>query len=156
MHMRTVRNILLAAALSLFAGCARNAIWSTPDWHTFPLSLATNSVTTNEFTLQRARYGVYLHIERSATFPMPYPEHIDCDVSILLCRGHIGYPTIVLDRHSTNSVLMELNNSWARYDLGYFESAERGRFFMVVSNRPSDHHGSAPKARVDIEEIIPK
>jgi len=154
--------ILLAAAFSLCTGCGRNAMWSTPDMSSTPVALATTSVTTNEFTLRSARYGVYLFhqepcsvIQHHTNDPMPYPKQVACDVSVTIRRGFIGGP-VLFQQRTTTAGLMRFGSSEARYDLGYFESALGGKLVMVVSNMPNQHDDSVCHSRVDVIELLPK
>jgi hypothetical protein len=137
-------------------------MWSTPDKYSMPLALASASVTTNAFTLRSARYGIYLYhqkpctvIQLRATDPMPYPNHISCDLSVTIHRGSVEGPILVQQR-TTNATLMTFGGGGARYDLGYFESARRGRLLMVVSNAPSQHDDSVCHSRVDVVELLIK
>ena len=129
--------------------------------YSMSLALASANVRTNEFTLRSARYGIYLHhqepcsvIQHLATDPMPYPNQIGCDVSVVIHRGRVNGP-VLLERRTTNAVLMTFGRG-ARYDLGYFESAERGPLVMVVSNTPSQHEDSVCHARVEVVENTTK
>jgi len=146
----------------LAAGCARNIIWTKPDSHCMPLALSSASVTTNEFTLRAARYRVYLlHQTPCAVTTNQHPariyEHynknIDCDISVTVRRD---YGPVLFEKRVTNAELSMSSMFDAIYRLGYFETAERGRLVMVVSNTPSLHDDSRCHAQVWVEEILPK
>jgi hypothetical protein len=134
-------------------------MWSTPDSFSMPLALASASVSTNEFSVRSARYGVYLvHqepcslIKHHATDPMPYPRGIPCDVDITIRRG----PLLLFEQHTTTSTLMHFGSVKASYDLGYFESGMRGKLSMIVSNSAIRHDDSVCHARVEVIEILLK
>ena len=157
-------SIWFVAAVSLLAGCARNAIWTTPDSYSMPLALATPSVKTGEFTHRSARYGVYLvhhtpcsvtHLEHPAHVYERYNAKIDCDIAITIRRWLPDGP-ILFERHTTKARLAMESNDEASYDLGYFETAERGKLAMVVSNAPSRHDDSACHAHIEVCELLRK
>jgi hypothetical protein len=160
--IRAISMISLTVVACLFAGCGRNAIWSTPDSHSVPLALALPNVTTNKFTLRSARYSVSLFHQKPCSVIQSYntnlnefPKQIGCDISIMIRRGTAQGP-VLLDKHTTNAILMSFGSSSARYRLGYFESAVRGRLVMIVSNSPSAHDDTLCHARVDVVELLPK
>jgi len=153
--------IWLLASFSLYVGCGRNAMWSTPDTFSVPLALATPSVTTNEFTLRSACYDVYLThqgqcpvILHHINDLMPYPKQIACDVSVVIRRG--GRGAILFQQQATNAGLETSGSYGVRYGLGSFETAFRGSLLMVVSNSPSQHGDAVCHARVDIIEKLLK
>ena len=151
-------------ATNLLAGCARNAIWTTPDSYSMPLALASPSTKTAEFTLRSARYWVHLvHQTPCAVTHLQHPTHVydryndmvSCDLTVTIRRWLPDGP-ILFERHITKAQLGASSTDETFYDLGYFETSERGKLTMTISNTPSRHDDSACHARVIVSEILPK
>jgi hypothetical protein len=129
-----------------------------------PLALASHSTTTAEFSLRSARYGIYLtHQTPCSTTHLEHPPHvyerynpqISCDISITVRRWLPDGP-ILFEQHITKAPVGMESNNQASYDLGYFETAERGKLAMTVNSNPSPHDDSACHARIEIIELLRK
>ena len=143
------------------------APWVKPDTFKLPLALASTNVTTNEFTFRAARYGIYLfHYPPCSVIQMQHPANdyeqrqrykgqVPCDMTITIHRALLEGP-ILFRQTITNAQLGGDSNDEAFYDLGYFETSERGKLVMVLSNNPSAHNDSICHARVVVAEILTK
>jgi hypothetical protein len=164
--MKARRYMVLFAAVGLFAclwaGRPRNIMWSVPDGYSMPLALGSNNVKTGTFTLRSSRYMIVLVHQRpcpvlhaGASNAMFYASQTPCDIALNIHREYSEFAALFQGR-ITNANLAISSASQAKYELGYFETAYRGKLVMVVSNAAAQHDDSACHARVEIMELLPK
>ena len=156
--------LVILTVAGLLAGCGPNALRPTGNSYVVPLALASSSSQTAEFSLPSARYGVYLvHQASCPATRLQHPEHayerdkdkIDCDLAVTIHRFLPEGP-ILLDQHLNVARFAWSTSDEAAYDLGYFETAERGKVVMTVTNIPGQHDDSVCHARVEVREIFRK